>query len=325
MQLEVVSLVWVLMAPLDKYKFYVKSCIGKKMIRKIISISCSGLMLISVYTYSATLISEGDIGVSSDELKNAINYVVPDQQKENMRSKEKNMRGFLADYFTVKVMADAARAKGLDKDPRVQVQQAYSHNRLLTEALIEDFYASAKAPNYEALAKEAYLTNPKRFDLPEQVQAEHILIAVSEKQNDATALKKAKDLYSQAIKDKKVFAELAKKYSDDPSVANNSGNLGFFVREAMVEPFSNAAFAMKKGEISKPVKTDFGYHIIHVLDQRKAGVQSFDAVKAQLIDEQKLVFKNAKRDEIVSKFRSSPDIKVDEEAVKEFVKKMQQQ
>lgn len=270
------------------------------------------------------LVSNPNAQVTASEFEAAIEYLVPESQQESMRGKEKNMRGFLADYFTIKVMADAARAKGLDKDSSVQVQQAYNHNRLLTEALVDDYYASAKEPNYEALAKEAYLTDPKRFDVPEQVRAEHILIEVSDKQNDAAALKKAQELYTQAKKGKKAFADLAKEHSDDPSAVDNSGDLGFFVREAMVEPFANAAFAMKKGEISQPIKTSFGYHIIHLLDKRKSGVQPFDDVKPFLIEEQKRVFKDAKRDEIVSKFRSSSEIKVDEEAMKDFVKKMQQ-
>ncbi|MCK9534905.1 MAG: peptidylprolyl isomerase [Pseudomonas sp.] len=297
---------------------------GREVMRKIVSLSCASFFLVIACAEAGILISEDATQVTDDEFANAIEYIVPAPLQENMRSKEKNMRGFLADYFTVKVMADAARAKGLDKSPGVQVQQAYSNNRLLTEALVDDYYASAKEPNYEALAKEAYLTDPKRFDVPEQVRAEHILINVSDKQDDATALKKAKELYTEATKGKKVFADLAKEHSDDPSVVDNSGDLGFFVREAMVEPFANAAFAMKKGEISQPIKTSFGYHIIHLLDKRKAGVQPFDAVKAPLIDEQKRVFKDAKRDEIVSKFRSSSEIKVDEEAMKDFVKKMQQ-
>lgn len=295
------------------------------MLRKKFSMSCFGLVLISISAYSNTLISEGDISVSASEFNNAIDYIVPEQQKENMRAKEKNMRGFLADYFTVKLMAAAARSKGLDKDPGVQIKNAYNHDRLLTEALINDYYVSAKEPDYEALAKEAYLVDQKRFNTPEQVRAEHILIAVNDKQSEAAALEKANNLYAQVKKDTKAFADIAKKHSDDPSVASNSGNLGFFPRDAMVKPFSDAAFAMSIGEVSKPVKTSFGYHIIHVLERREAGLQPFDAVKQQLINEQKQAFKNAKRDEIVSKFRSSQDIKVDEEAMMEFVKKMQQQ
>lgn len=295
------------------------------MLRKKFSISCFVLVLISISAYSNTLISEGDISVSASEFNNAIDYIVPEQQKENMRAKEKNMRGFLADYFTVKLMAAAARSKGLDKDPGVQIKNAYNHDRLLTEALINDYYVSAKEPDYEALAKEAYLVDQKRFNTPEQVRAEHILIAVNDKQSEAAALEKANNLYAQVKKDTKAFADIAKKHSDDPSVASNSGNLGFFPRDAMVKPFSDAAFAMSIGEVSKPVKTSFGYHIIHVLERREAGLQPFDAVKQQLINEQKQAFKNAKRDEIVSKFRSSQDIKVDEEAMMEFVKKMQQQ
>lgn len=292
--------------------------------RKIVSFGCAGLLLVSTGLIAETLISEGSVQVSSEEFSQAIDYIVPEQQQENMRSKERNMRGFLADYFTIKLMADAARAKGLDEERSVKIQKEYSHNRFLTEALINDYYSSAPKPNYEVLAKEAYLANPKGYAQAEQVRAEHILIAVSDERDDKSALKKADELYSQAIKGKGTFSDLAKQHSDDPSAASNSGHLGFFVRETMVKPFSDTAFSMKKGEISKPVKTDFGYHIIHVLDKRKAGVQSFDAVKDQLISEQKRIFKAAKRDEIVSKFRSSPEIKVDEEAMMRFVKKMQQ-
>lgn len=282
-------------------------------------------VVFGVQAAELTLIQHASTKVTDSEFEAAITYLVPERQQENMRAKEKNMRGFLADYFTVKIMAQAARAKGLDKDPSVQIQQAYSHDRLLTEALIEEFYAAASEPNYESLAKESYLTEPKRFEIPEQVHAEHILIAVNDKQSEAAALEKANNLYAQVKKDTKAFADIAKKHSDDPSAASNSGNLGFFTRDAMVKPFSDAAFAMSIGEVSKPVKTSFGYHIIHVLERREAGLQPFDAVKQQLINEQKQAFKNAKRDEIVSKFRSSQDIKVDEEAMMEFVKKMQQQ
>lgn len=291
---------------------------------KFVSLSCASLLLVTASAVAETLISEGSVRVTADEFAQAIEYIVPEQQQKNMRSKDKNMRGFLADYFTLKVMADAARAKGLDKDPSVQAQQAYNHNRLLTEALINDYSVSAKEPNYAVLAKEAYILDSKRFEQPERVRAEHILIAVNDKQDDASALKKAQELRAIAKKDKGSFAELAKKHSDDPSAEKNSGNLGFFVREAMVKPFSDTAFAMKKGDISQPIKTEFGYHIIHVLDKQEGGVQAFDDVKQQLIEEQKVVFRKAKRDEIVSKFRSSQDIKVDEAAVKSFVEKMQQ-
>lgn len=299
-------------------------CFGGFIMLKFVSLGCASLLLVTTSVFAETLIREGSVQVTTDEFAQAIEFVVPEQQQKNMHSKEQNMRGFLADYFTLKVMADAAQAKGLDKDPSVQARQAYSYNRLLTEALINDHYVSATEPEYEVLAREAYMLDPKRFDQPERVHAEHILIAVNSEQDDASALKKAQELYARAKENKGSFAELAKKHSDDPSAVSNSGNLGFFEREAMVKPFSDAAFAMKKGEISQPIKTSFGYHIIHLLDQRKAGAQSFDDVKAQLIDEQKRIFKDAKRDEIVSKFRSSSEIKVDEEAMKNFVKKMQQ-
>lgn len=292
---------------------------------KVLSLLSISLLCFTASLNAKTLISEGAVNVSDEEFTAAINYLVPEAQQKNMRSKEKNMRGYLADYFTIKALADAARKKDLDKSPGVQIKIDNGVNRLLAEELINDYYTSAEKPDYEVLAKEAYLVDSKRFNYPEKVRVEHILIAVNEKQDDSFAQKKAQEIYLRATKGKESFSELAKEFSDDPSAASNHGDLGFFAKDAMVAPFSDAAFAMKKGEISQPVKTSFGYHIIHFLEHSNAGLQSFNEVKAQLIEEQKRVFKNAKRDEIVSKFRSSPDIKVDEDAVKNFVNKMQNQ
>ena len=92
----------------------------------------------------------------------------------------------------------------------------------------------------------------------------------------------------------------------------------------MVKPFADKAFSMKPGQLAKPVKTQFGYHVIHVLDKKAAQKQPFDEVRQQLVAEQVKAFKDAKRDEVVSRYRGSPDIKVNEEAMVEFVKKMQE-
>src|SRR6185295_11409254 len=83
-------------------------------------------------------------------------------------------------------------------------------------------------------------------------------------------------------KDPSKFAEIAKKSSEDEGSAANGGDLDFFGRGAMVKPFEDAAFALKQGEISNVVESDFGYHIIQLTAVRGGDKKSFDAVRAEV-------------------------------------------
>jgi peptidyl-prolyl cis-trans isomerase D len=120
------------------------------------------------------------------------------------------------------------------------------------------------------------------FGAPEERHAAHILISVSASatQSDQDAAKaKAEQLLLQARQNPAKFAELARKNSQDPGSAANGGDLGFFGRGMMVKPFDEAAFALKAGEISGLVKSDFGYHIIKLLAVKASRVSPFDEAR----------------------------------------------
>ncbi|MCX8084574.1 MAG: SurA N-terminal domain-containing protein [Calditerrivibrio sp.] len=108
-----------------------------------------------------------------------------------------------------------------------------------------------------------YLKNKDKYNQTEQIKARHILIKIDNFQDNTSlskALSKAEDIYKKAKSGAK-FEDLAREFSDDIS-KNNGGDLGFVKRGMMVKEFEDALFALKEGEISKPVKTPFGYHII---------------------------------------------------------------
>jgi peptidyl-prolyl cis-trans isomerase D len=134
--------------------------------------------------------------------------------------------------------------------------------------------------------RKAYDANLRQYGKPEERQASHILIAVkpdASPEEKAAAKKTAEEIAAEAKKSPGQFAELAKKYSQDPGSAGQGGDLGFFARDgSMVKPFEDAAFAMKPGEIAGPIETNFGYHIIKLTAVQPAKVQSFDEVKAQI-------------------------------------------
>ncbi len=115
----------------------------------------------------------------------------------------------------------------------------------------------------DAEIKDYFEANPGEFDTPKTVEASHVLIKVDTNASPEL-VEKAREkalLVQKLAKEGKNFAELAKQYSDDPG-GKNGGSLGTFKRDAMVEPFGEKAFSMTPGEISDPVKTQFGWHII---------------------------------------------------------------
>lgn len=117
-----------------------------------------------------------------------------------------------------------------------------------------------------------YEENKETFAKPEQVEASHILV-----EDEATAI----DIKKQ-IDEGKDFGELAAQYSIDTSNAQNGGNLGCFGRGRMVEEFETAAFSMKIGDVSDPVQTEFGYHIINVTNRQEAQQPSLEDSRAEI-------------------------------------------
>jgi len=169
-----------------------------------------------------------------------------------------------------------------------------------------------KADVTDADATDFYKKNPDQFKAPEQVRASHILIAVPADAKPEVVIEKEKAAKAIADRVKKgePFDKLAKELSEDPSAKQNGGDLDFFAREAMVPEFSKAAFAMKKDEISDPVRSEFGYHVIKVTDRKDADVVSLEKAKPQLIAYLKQRKKQAEVEKVVQDMRAKADVKV---------------
>ena len=233
---------------------------------------------------------------------------------------ENNMRNSaliqkLQEYVTLPVKPTEADARALFDSASEKVQIDYYYvpgadfvkNIKISDKEIEDFYKAnpdkftipgRSVIKYIAFTPEElsinetvtpeeiaayYEANKEAFQQEEQVNARHILIAVDENASDkeiAAAEKKIKKILAKA-KSGQDFAKLAKKYSEGPS-APKGGELGWFGHGAMVKPFEDAAFALKKGEVSKPVRTRFGWHLIKIDDVRKAGQKELDQVKNEI-------------------------------------------
>ena len=207
-----------------------------------------------------------------------------------------------AQYLSqVKVTPEQIKAYyDLHKDKFVVPEQVKLEFALLSAA---GLVAQMKVNDAEV--KEFYDANTAKFQNDEQRHASHILIGIGggTSKDKAAAKEKAAGILAELKKNPKLFAELAKKYSQDPSGAKG-GDLGTFGRGAMVKPFDDAVFSMKVGQISDLVESEFGYHIIR-LDGISGQNTSFDSLKLQIKGELSWQKAQAKYAELADDFSNT--------------------
>jgi peptidyl-prolyl cis-trans isomerase C len=179
-------------------------------------------------------------------------------------------RRVLVEYLVeAHLFAEAANKNQLGTGKDFDDRLAYYKLRALRDTFYEKKIREAVT---EAQAKAAYEEQIAKLTPEPEVRARHILVKTEQE---------AKDLVKQ-LKGGADFTELAKKSSDGPS-AQTGGDLGYFSRGQMVKPFEDAAFALQKGQVSEPVQTEFGWHVIKVEDKRNRPLPSFEEVKDQLL------------------------------------------
>jgi peptidyl-prolyl cis-trans isomerase C len=174
----------------------------------------------------------------------------------------------LDDMVSLKLMAAQGTKDGLQDDPDVQAQLGLLHMRVLADAESQKFIKSHVPADADLKAE--YDQAISKLDHSEY-HARHILVA-------------SKDQAEQVIKKLKSgakFEDLAKTQSTDTGSKNNGGDLGWFTTSRMVPPFADAVKGMKKGDISQPVQTQYGWHVIELVDTRDAQPPAFDNPQVQ--------------------------------------------
>lgn len=146
--------------------------------------------------------------------------------------------------------------------------------------LVDPAQLAAKVPADEAAQRAWYQEHKEELTQPEQVHARHILIK-TEGRTDADAQKILEGARARLAAGED-FGALARELSDEPAAKTSGGDLGFFSREQMVPPFSEAAFGAQPRTLAGPVKTEFGWHLIEVLEKRPAGTQPFEQVRPMI-------------------------------------------
>jgi len=202
-----------------------------------------------------------------------------------LERREVQMQRFDAKDYLPKISPSDADLEAYYKQHQADF---HTNEEARIEYVVLDLEAMKKqvSLNEEDLRK-YYEQNINRYTAAEERHAAHILVNAPKDMpaaDRAKAKAKAETLLAEARKNPAGFADLAKKNSDDKGSAANGGDLDFFGRGAMVKPFEDAAFAMKPGEISNLVESEFGYHIIKLLEARGGEKKSFESVRPEIVE-----------------------------------------
>lgn len=240
---------------------------------------------------NGTEIHQSDLAVAEEEA-GQLPPMSPDAKKDYLVQ-------FISDMILV---SKAAEAKKMGDTPEFKRKIAFTREKLLMEQLLTDTGKSALTD--DAMHK-VYDEAVKQMGQEQEVHARHILIRAAA--GDDKASKDAEDKIKAVIvrlKSGEDFEKVAKEVTEDPSGKANGGDLGYFSKEQMVPEFSDTAFKLDKGQISEPVKTQFGWHVIKVEDKRLKPMPKFEEVKPQI---EQYVTRKAQA-ELVTSLRASAKI-----------------
>jgi peptidyl-prolyl cis-trans isomerase C len=220
---------------------------------------------------------------------------------------EAGKRDYLVNYVAdLLLVAQAAEAKKIPDTKEFRQRLAYLRNKALMETVLGQ---EAKDALTEPALRKIYDEATKNANSEPEVRARHILFRVADP-NDQAASKAAEDKVKntiERIKKGEDFAKLATALTEDPSGKQDGGDLGYFTKDQMVPEFSAVAFGLEKGQVSEPVKTQFGWHVLKVEDKRMREPPPFEKVRAEI---EEYASRKAQT-EFVKKLRADPGAKIE--------------
>lgn len=192
------------------------------------------------------------------------------QDKRNYLKTSEGQKQLLNEIISFELIYDYAKENNMDKDDMYVSQLNAMAKELLTQYAMNKLFSGIDVSDKDT--EEYYEKNKEMFKSKESISAKHILV---------DSLEKAQKI-AEEIKSGLSFEEAARKYSSCPS-KSQGGSLGTFTRGQMVPEFEQAAFSLAVGELSDPVKTQFGYHLIKVEEKNESSVMSYDEVKNEIV------------------------------------------
>jgi peptidyl-prolyl cis-trans isomerase C len=221
---------------------------------------------------------QGDIILTQNGIDAAFSKI-PEQDRLAFIRDGARVDRIVQSLLRIGILAQDAMEAGYDQEPVMRERMTQAAHQELAKAWLEQVALNAPVADYEALAYEDYIANPNNYREDEMLNVSHILVS-SEKRSEEEAQLLVGSLEQQLAEDPARFDSLIVEYSDDPAKSRNQGTYPLMRRGDMVKAFEDAAFALQSnGQISQPVKTEYGFHIIRLNERFGGDVPEFSEVK----------------------------------------------
>lgn len=276
------------------------------------SLLAAGLSFAAPLSPDTPLVEDPAIGVKVTALDfEGVLLRIPETARPEARSTYDRVATLVDQVYIPRLMATKARQAGIDKDPAVQRRLQQVQESLLTELYLQHFDKQVKMPDLEQRARELYKGNPSGFMKSEEVYVQHILVTLNGRTREM-ALERAKQVHAEVVAaPADQFTALAKRLSEDPDAKKNSGDLGWSSPVGFEVPFAQKLATMKvKGEVSEPVETRFGFHIIKFVDRKAAYIAPFADVQQRIMAREKESILKEQRDLLLKNLRDSDTVVV---------------
>lgn len=260
------------------------------------------------------LLSAGNIMVTGQDLQQEL-LLLPEAERTRTLAAPDQLKKLLNQIYQGKRMIAEAERLGLDQTPLGQARLAAARRQALSEALREYVRQQVEPSDFTALAREHYAAHRDEFQLPERFKAAHILKKARcdcERDEQRRRIESLRDRL-QAGED---FTALAKAESEDTGSAEKGGDLGdWFEGKKMVAPFAEALVKLNSGQLSDVVETQFGFHLIKLLDRQPARLQSFEEVQPSLVQQLRKTYVQEQLRKKAESYLPGADAKYDDSAL----------
>lgn len=254
---------------------------------------------------SAVVVTRGAAELTLADIDARVSRI-PETDRADFAHQPQNLANLMNRLLLNRQLANQARELGLDNDPLVQRDLQLAMEEVLATHRLNALLKLDALPDFEQLAHERYLANPERFMQGERITVQHILI--SEEQHGDEALARAEHVLALARAEDADFVAMMKEYSDDPGSAADGTTYVIEGSGQFVPEFEAAARALEQpGQISEPVQSTFGYHLIRLVEANGPRQRSFEEVKPELVGTLRQEYLARVREDHMRQVRSEPE------------------
>ncbi len=271
------------------------------------------------HTDSDILAQRGE-GIVTQSMFTARAEMIPAKSRLAALRDGKRLQDVINTLLIRSQLAADARKAGFDKEQIVSDRMQVAAEAELAKAWMDHYVEVQPEGDYEQLAFEYYQLHQDEMLLTETIDVSHILVSMKERSQDE-AFELATSLHQKIENDSSNFDKFVTEYSDDPSAASNAGHFYDVKRGDMVEAFDEASFALEVNEISAPVKTQYGYHIIRLDAHKPAGKISFEQAKERLMRQQRKNHGDRIKQDYMASL-SSLEVEMSEAQMKELIDRL---